>query len=176
MIRPGDAILDIVPLNEDLVIDARVSPVDIDAVAQGQEAQIHLLAYAQRNLPRIEGTVTTVSADALTDEQTGESFFPRQGGGRPGPAGGPARRRDALRRHAGGGADHDRERTALQYILQPFLDSIRRSFREKLIPTAGPPGRARQGATPAPRRSARGRIDTWRRSVIRGPGFRHDDP
>lgn len=130
VIGPGDAILDIVPLDEDLVIDARVSPVDIDAVAQGQDAQIHLLAYAQRNLPRIEGTVTTVSADALTDEQSGERYF-----------------RVKVE------VDRDRlealpadvtlapgmpaevlimtgERTALQYILQPFLDSIRRSFRE----------------------------------------------
>ncbi|NBB82938.1 MAG: HlyD family type I secretion periplasmic adaptor subunit [Alphaproteobacteria bacterium] len=130
VIGPGDPILDIVPENEELVIEARVSPVDIDAVAAGQTAQIHLLAYAQRNLPRIEGTVTTVSADALTDEQTGESYYSaRVAVDRERLAALP----DGVALSAGMPAEvliMTGERTALAYILQPFLDSLRRSFRE----------------------------------------------
>lgn len=75
VIRAGDPILDIVPEDEELIIDARVSPTDIDVVRAGLPAQIHLTAYVQRNLPRLEGEVRTVSADRLTDPQTGESYF-----------------------------------------------------------------------------------------------------
>jgi HlyD family type I secretion membrane fusion protein len=75
VIRPGDPILDIVPEEEDLLIDARISPTDIDAVRPGQTARIHFSAYAQRNQPRIEGTVRQVSADSLVDEQSGQRYY-----------------------------------------------------------------------------------------------------
>ncbi|TNE38086.1 MAG: HlyD family type I secretion periplasmic adaptor subunit [Alphaproteobacteria bacterium] len=75
IIGPGQPLMDIVPENEDLVIEARVSPMDIDVVHQGLEAQVHLPAYSQRNMPRIKGTVTNVSADRLIDQATGQAYF-----------------------------------------------------------------------------------------------------
>lgn len=69
VVRPGEAILDVVPTDEDLLIDARVSPNDIDIVHQGLQAKIHLSAFAQRYMPQIEGTVVNVSADRLVDQQ-----------------------------------------------------------------------------------------------------------
>jgi len=75
VVGPGEAVMDIVPENEELIIDARVSPVDIDNVEPGLRAQVTLSAFKQRNLPRIEGVVRTVSADAVVDEDTGESYF-----------------------------------------------------------------------------------------------------
>lgn len=75
IIGPGQPLMDIVPENEDLVIEARVSPLDIDVVHQGLEAQVLLSAFAQRNMPRIKGTVTNVSADRLVDPATGQPYF-----------------------------------------------------------------------------------------------------
>lgn len=75
VIKPGDVLMHIVPTKEDLVIDARLQPIDRDVVLIGQTAQVNLLAYVQRNLPILEGEVTFVSADTLTDERTGEPFY-----------------------------------------------------------------------------------------------------
>lgn len=75
VINPGDPVLDIVPVEEALIIDARLSPMDIDVVSPGQRASVHLSALPQKSLPRIDGEVIDISADALTDEATGESFF-----------------------------------------------------------------------------------------------------
>jgi HlyD family secretion protein/epimerase transport system membrane fusion protein len=74
VIQPGQTILDIVPNEVELLIDARVSPVDIDVVAVGQEARVNFLAFNARNLPQINGFVRSISADSLLDEVTGESY------------------------------------------------------------------------------------------------------
>ena len=58
-----------------LVIDARVTPTDIDVVHPGLPAQVRLVAFNQRITPTVEGTVASVSADRLIDEATGESYF-----------------------------------------------------------------------------------------------------
>ena len=75
MITPGSAILDIVPTEEDLVIEARVSPIDIDAIRGGMAANVHLTAFTVRTLPQIGGTVRSISADTVLDEVTGEAYF-----------------------------------------------------------------------------------------------------
>ncbi len=75
VIAPGQPIMDIVPVNEELLIDARVSPLDRDSVRPGLPAQIVLSAFNQRNMPRLTGTVRSVSADAIIDEASGTSFF-----------------------------------------------------------------------------------------------------
>ncbi len=76
VIQRGEPILDIVPANEDLLIDARVAPTDIDVVHPGLLAQVHLSAYShRRSMPNIEGKVRSVSADSLRDEKTGMSYY-----------------------------------------------------------------------------------------------------
>ena len=75
VLAPGGLVVEIVPSKDALTIEARVEPVDIDVVAVGQEASITLLAYPQRNLPKIYGTVKSVSADSLVDENTGETYY-----------------------------------------------------------------------------------------------------
>ncbi len=130
VIGPGQAILDIVPVDDDLLIDAEVSPTDIDVVRPGLPAQIHLTAYRQRTLPRIDGRVHDVSADRLTDEHTGRPYYR-------------ARievDRASLRAIA---PDIDLlpgmpaevlilsgERTTLAYLLDPLFNGLRRSLRE----------------------------------------------
>ncbi|MEO1305723.1 MAG: HlyD family type I secretion periplasmic adaptor subunit [Pseudomonadota bacterium] len=75
VITPGSAILDIVPTEEDLVIEARVSPIDIDAIRVGMAANVQLTAFTVRTLPQIGGTVRSISADTVLDEVTGEAYF-----------------------------------------------------------------------------------------------------
>ena len=128
VVRPGEPVLEIVPDNEELLIDARLSPMDIDVVRAGLPARVVLPAFQQRHMPQIEGRVRQVSPDAIADAQTGQRFF-------------------AVRVEI----DRDRlaalaleltpgmpaevyittgERTALDYLLGPLYDSLRRAWRE----------------------------------------------
>jgi HlyD family secretion protein len=129
VIRPGDPILDIVPDEEKLLIDARVSPTDIDVVYSGLPAQVRLTAYSSRSLPRISGVVRSVSADRLTDQSNQAYYLARV-----------EVDRDELERMgravelvSGMPAEVliiRRERTMVRYLLEPFLEAFRRSFRE----------------------------------------------
>jgi HlyD family secretion protein len=130
VVGPGQPILDIVPAEAGLLVDARVRPVDIDMVAAGQPARVHFLPYSERNLPQIWGEVRSVSADSLVDENTGEQYFlarievpkdeiAKMGADAKVTSGMPA---EVLIMTG--------ERTVLQYLTQPIIDSLRRSFRE----------------------------------------------
>ena len=130
MILQGEPILDIVPAEDDLLIDARVAPTDIDVVYPGLPAQVHLSAYSQRTMPRVEGTVRSVSADSMEDEQSGMPYYlarvevDREKLSDLGPdielvAGMPA---EVLIVTS--------ERTLFGYLLQPFRDLFRRGLRE----------------------------------------------
>lgn len=131
VIGPGEPILEIVPQEEDLLVDVRVSPNDIDVVTQGLEAEIKLTAYAQRNLPRLNGTVRTVSADRFTDEQTGEVYYTARIEIDPQ---GLAELGDRVELLPGMSADamiFTGTRTFFGYLFDPLVESIDRSFREK---------------------------------------------
>jgi len=75
VVQPGEPILDIVPQGDDLLVDARVSPADIDVVAVGFDAEVTLTAFPQRNLPRLTGQVRHLSADRITDPQNGDVYY-----------------------------------------------------------------------------------------------------
>lgn len=67
--------MDIVPMEADLLIDARVRPTDIDDVRVGQRATVVLSAYTQRNMPIIDGRVKQVSADRIVEERSGTAYY-----------------------------------------------------------------------------------------------------
>ncbi|MGG5812501.1 HlyD family type I secretion periplasmic adaptor subunit [Falsiroseomonas sp. CW058] len=130
VVRPGEAILDIVPAEEKLLVDARVAPTDVDVVRNGMQAQVRFTAFAGRNLPRIEGTVRSVSADRLTDDSTRQPYYLAR----------VEVTREAL---ASLGREVElvpgmpaevlivrRERTMMDYLIEPLRDAFRRSFRE----------------------------------------------
>lgn len=134
VIRPGDPVLDIVPLEEALIIDARLSPLDVDSVSPGQPVQVNLTALPQRNLPVIYGEVIDVSADALFDDNTGETYFRLR-------ARVDQERIDALIQQFPDdiillpGMPVDvlvvtGERTMIEYLLSPLTESLRRAMRE----------------------------------------------
>jgi HlyD family type I secretion membrane fusion protein len=75
VVPPGGEIMDIVPQNEELIIEARVKPEDIDNIAIGLKAKVSLTAYKGKKVPKINGEVINVSPDIVTNEQTRESYF-----------------------------------------------------------------------------------------------------
>lgn len=75
VIGSREALMDIVPQNETLLIKARIEPKDVDVVRAGQLALVRLTAFQQRSRNPLEGTVQSVSADSLVDEINGEVYY-----------------------------------------------------------------------------------------------------
>ncbi len=75
VITPGRPILDIVPQGEELVVEARVSPMDIDRVHVGLVAEVRFSAFKQALVPKTEGKLIGLSADKITDERTGQPYY-----------------------------------------------------------------------------------------------------
>jgi protease secretion system membrane fusion protein len=76
VVKPGDRILDIVPHDDELIVEARMSPQHVDRLHVGLAADVHLEAYANRaDTPVVSGEVAVVSADALVDPKSGQPYF-----------------------------------------------------------------------------------------------------
>jgi HlyD family type I secretion membrane fusion protein len=75
VIGPGDPIMNIVPDNDPLIIKARVRPNDIENITMGQLAEVRFSGLSQRKTPILNGNVVGLSADRLTDPQTGEIYY-----------------------------------------------------------------------------------------------------
>ncbi|MCA1395714.1 HlyD family type I secretion periplasmic adaptor subunit [Bradyrhizobium sp. BRP56] len=75
VIQRGDKILDIVPDQDLLTIEAQIAVEDISDVRPNMRAEVHLTAYKQRIVPIIHGDVTQVSADRLTDPKTNNPYY-----------------------------------------------------------------------------------------------------
>jgi epimerase transport system membrane fusion protein len=75
VIPPGGRLLDIVPQQEKLIIEAQVSPNDIDKVHSGQSCEIRFSAFKAAKTPKVSGRLTTLSADRLTDEQNKAGYY-----------------------------------------------------------------------------------------------------
>src|SRR5690606_8198534 len=69
VIRPGNNILELLPTQDEQVIEANVRPQDIDHVRKGQEALVRLTALNQRVTPMVSGRVVYLSADAVPSEE-----------------------------------------------------------------------------------------------------------
>ncbi|MEL7040884.1 MAG: HlyD family type I secretion periplasmic adaptor subunit [Pseudomonadota bacterium] len=129
VVRPGEPIVDIVPLTDELIIEAQVSPNDVDIVRAGLKARV-TFSTLRRDLPQIEGIVKTVSADALVEERTGATYFKAE----------VSVPRETLEQFQiddkltpGIPAELmivTESRTILQYLIQPLRDSMRRAFTE----------------------------------------------
>lgn len=75
VIRAADPVLYVVPQDRPLVIAAQVPTIHVDKVFTGQEVILRFSALDQRNTPELFGTVTKVSADSFSDEQTGIAYY-----------------------------------------------------------------------------------------------------
>lgn len=128
VIRSGVPIANIVPQDVELIVEARVSPTDIDRVALGMEATIRFSAFGS-SVPTITGKLINLSADRLVDEKTGISYYQSQ-----------------VEVTEEGMADLDGlvllpgmpaevfistgSRTFMQYLFKPFSNALARSFIE----------------------------------------------
>ena len=121
VIRPGEPVLEIVPAKEELLIDARVSPMDIDVLRPGLPARVVLPAFQQRNLPQIMGRVRQVAADATADPQTGKLFFEVRIEIDPGQLAALRASARADPGHAGRGLHHDRRADRPRLPARPVL-------------------------------------------------------
>lgn len=74
VIRPGDAIMEIVPVDDQLVVEARIKPSDVAFLHPGQEATVKITAYDFSIYGGLKGKLSDISADTITDDQ-GESFY-----------------------------------------------------------------------------------------------------
>ena len=134
VVSPGQTLMEVVPANKHLVIQAQVDPRGADDVYPGQEAQVRFTSVDDRTLPLLSGRVRTISADSFSDEKTGVSYFRAEievgtdelqkvrgvlgrGNLRPGL---PVEVVLSVRK-----------RTALQYLLEPINAHFWRSLREQ---------------------------------------------
>jgi HlyD family secretion protein/epimerase transport system membrane fusion protein len=129
VIAPGQRLLDIVPEDDTLVIEAQVAPNDIDVVHTGLPAQVRLTAFKQRDTPLLDGKLTRVSADSFADERSGASYFLA----RITIDAAELKKLDGRELYPGMGSEvmiKTGKRTTMDYILAPLTDSLRRAFRE----------------------------------------------
>jgi HlyD family secretion protein len=130
VITAGDAIMMIVPQADDLQVEAKVNPQDIDKLQIGQKTLLRLSAFNQRTTPELNGVVTRVSPDVTTDQRTGQSYYtirvsmPPEEVARLGEAklipGMPV---EAFVQTG--------DRTMLSYLIKPLHDQLMRAFRER---------------------------------------------
>lgn len=129
VVPPGGDLMELVPENDRLIVEAHVNSRDIDRVHAGQPAELRFSAFSSRTTPIIHGEVEVVSADASVDEHTRQPFYtarvevpPEQVSRLPGSlkAGMP------VEVMLEGGA-----RTPLQYFVKPLMDSFARAFKER---------------------------------------------
>lgn len=131
VIQPGGKILDIVPQDERLVVEARLSPQDIDRIQLGQMAEVRFTAFKSRDTPKIEGKLMVVSADRLVDEQTQTSYYLARV--EITPEGLQDLARQKLDLVPGMPAEvliNTGERTLFEYLTDPFVNTVTRSFIE----------------------------------------------
>ena len=75
IVNPGEVIMEIVPQDRALVVEAKASPNDADDLKIGMQTQVRFSALQERNLPTLFGKISKVSADSFEDERSGMRFF-----------------------------------------------------------------------------------------------------
>lgn len=75
VVQAGAPIMDLIPQDDKLVVEAKVSPMDIDVVHAGLPARVRLSAFKSRRIPTVDGKVVTVSADKFTDKNQNVSYY-----------------------------------------------------------------------------------------------------
>ncbi|MCV3240321.1 HlyD family type I secretion periplasmic adaptor subunit [Mesorhizobium sp. ZC-5] len=130
VITPGEQVMLIVPITDDLTVEAHVAPQDIDQVTVGQNAILRLSAFNQQTTPELTGTLSRISADLTTDERTGTSFYiarvklPKT----------EVAKLRGLALAPGMPAEvffPTGDRTMLSYLVKPLSDQIQKAFREE---------------------------------------------
>ncbi|MEW9853790.1 HlyD family type I secretion periplasmic adaptor subunit [Novosphingobium sp. M1R2S20] len=128
VIPPAETIMEIVPDRDRMIVEAGISPTDVDRVRIGQEVRVRLSAFNGQTTPEFAGEVNFVSAERMEDRATGASFYRihvrlDQD----------AVRREGLQLKPGMPAEvfvSTGSRSMLSYLTKPFRDQLARAFNE----------------------------------------------
>lgn len=129
VVAPGATLMKIVPDSDNLIVEARIAPINVDDIVPGQEAGVMLTGLSIRDAPRLQGTVGTVSADRTTDPNTGMDYFTVR-------ITLSQEERDRLGDQEllpGMPADvfiRTNDRTVLAYLIKPLMDAANLAFTE----------------------------------------------
>jgi HlyD family secretion protein len=130
VITAGDTIMLIVPQTDDLQVEAKVNPQDIDKLQVGQKTLLRLSAFNQRTTPELNGLVSRVSPDVTTEQRTGQSYYTIRVSMPPEEI---ARLGD-VKLIPGMPVEafvQTGDRTVISYLMKPLHDQLMRAFREK---------------------------------------------
>jgi membrane fusion protein, epimerase transport system len=130
VVGPRDVLMEIVPDDKRLIIEARIRPEDVNHVRSGSEADVRLTAYQQRTTPLVQGSVIYVSGDRLVEQQTGQPYYVVHVD-----VPGKALEQSGLRLQAGMPAEifiRTDQRTTFDYLFAPVTSYLRRAMREPL--------------------------------------------
>lgn len=130
VIRAGDTLLEIVPEDEGLIINAQISPNDIDRVTPQMRAEVRFSAFKMNETPVVYGKIREVSADRLVDENTRQPYFLAR------VVVSDADLPEVLQGRLTPGMPGDvilptGERTVLQYLIHPIQTALSQALREE---------------------------------------------
>jgi HlyD family secretion protein len=130
VIGAGQPLMDIVPTDDELIIETHIAPSDVESVRVGLPARVRLSSYNRSLAPTVEGTISYVAADMMTDQRTGTPYFMAR----------LRLSRESLekwpeaRLYPGMPAEVmivTGERRAIDYFISPLTERMRRAFHEK---------------------------------------------
>ena len=130
VIPAGDTIMLIVPESDNLQVEAKVNPRDIDQIQVGQAAMLRFSAFNLRTTPEINGTITRIAADTTTDQRTGQTYYNT----RIAMTKGEIARLGEVKLIPGMPVEafvQTGERSVMSYLIKPLQDQFMRAFREK---------------------------------------------
>jgi HlyD family secretion protein len=130
VIGAGDTLMLVMPEGDELSIEVKVAPQDIDQLRQGLDTMLRLSAFNQRTTPEIKGHVTRIAADLVTDERSGLSHYPV----RIAISEGERERLGSAKLMPGmpvEGFIQTGYRTVFSYLTKPLADNMARAFREE---------------------------------------------
>ena len=128
--RPGATLLEIVPDNDDLVVEVHLRPQDVDLVAIGQATEVRFSTLKQRAMPTVEGRLSFVSADTVSDPREPQPYYVANVEVKMAEL----HRLGAIRLQPGMPCEvliKTGQRTALAYLTQPLAESLNRAWRER---------------------------------------------
>jgi HlyD family secretion protein len=131
VITGGEQIMLIVPAADNLTVEAKVDPKDIDRLQLGQRVVLRFSAFNQRTTPEIDGKVSRISADAPTDQRTGATYYVIRVGMMESEV---AKLGADVKLTPGMPVEafvQTGDRTMLSYLMKPLSDQLMRAFREK---------------------------------------------
>ena len=130
VITAGDAIMLIVPGADNLMVEAKINPRDIDQVRVGQMAVLRFTAFNLRTTPEVKGEVSQIAADTTTDQRTGQSYYVT----RIAMSKEEVARLGNVKLIPGMPVEafvQTGERSVLSYLIKPLNDQFVRAFREQ---------------------------------------------